>query len=131
MVERITSSLAREAILAAIKDQTDAARNIRGDASQLFDAALNSTSAGSQQGAARGVSSTDQSKTPIDSVRELDSVVRSAEPDRMAEDLLSGDIKGFHDVAARINRARISFDFAMEVRNKLIDAYRETMRMTV
>ena len=49
----------------------------------------------------------------------------------MAQDMLSGEVRGFHEVAARINSARITFEFAMEVRNKLIDAYRETMRMTV
>jgi flagellar hook-basal body complex protein FliE len=64
-------------------------------------------------------------------VRAIDGEVRGADPDRMAKDLLSGEIQGFHEVAARINRARISFEFAMEVRNKLIDAYRETMRMTL
>ena len=35
------------------------------------------------------------------------------------------------EIAARVKRADLSFKFAMEIRNKLIDAYREVMRMQV
>lgn len=128
MTDRITSNLAREAILAAIRDQTEAAQRVRADAAEMFESALTGTDLG-RKGAE--VDASHDAGTLTGSVREVDALVRSAEPDQMAEDLLSGDIQGFHEVASRINRARISFDFAMEVRNKLIDAYRETMRMTV
>lgn len=37
----------------------------------------------------------------------------------------------FHEIAAQINHAKLALDFAMQVRNKLIDAYREVMRMNV
>ena len=34
-------------------------------------------------------------------------------------------------VAGQLKQAEIMFKFSLEVRNKLIDAYRETMRMSV
>jgi len=46
-------------------------------------------------------------------------------------DLLSGKIGDFHEVAGQLKQAEIMFKFSLEVRNKLIDAYRETMRMSV
>ena len=130
MVDRIKSSLAREAILAALKDQTDAARNIKSEANELFQSALESSASGKSPAASASSEST-QSTSMIDGIKSVDEMVRGAEPDRMAQDMLSGEVRGFHEVAARINSARITFEFAMEVRNKLIDAYRETMRMTV
>ena len=36
-----------------------------------------------------------------------------------------------HEVAAQLKESELSFQFALTVRNKLIDAYREVMRMTV
>jgi len=45
--------------------------------------------------------------------------------------LLGGGATDFHQVAAQIKRSELTFKFALEVRNKLIDAYRETMRMSV
>lgn len=46
-------------------------------------------------------------------------------------DLLAGRIGDFHEVAGQIKQAELMFKFSLEVRNKLIDAYRETMRMSV
>ncbi|MEM9800441.1 MAG: flagellar hook-basal body complex protein FliE [Planctomycetota bacterium] len=36
-----------------------------------------------------------------------------------------------HEVTAQLKESEISFQFALQVRNKLIDAYREVMRMSV
>ncbi len=36
-----------------------------------------------------------------------------------------------HEVAAQIKESEITFQFALQVRNKLMDAYREVMRMSV
>ena len=36
-----------------------------------------------------------------------------------------------HEVAAQIKESEITFQFALTVRNKLMDAYREVMRMSV
>lgn len=45
--------------------------------------------------------------------------------------VVAGKVKDFHEVATQIKRADLALSYAMEVRNRLIDAYRETMRMTV
>jgi flagellar hook-basal body complex protein FliE len=61
-------------------------------------------------------------------VTNLDSAVKAA------EDLPLRVVKGeldFHEVAAQIKESELSFEFTMQVRNKLIDAYREVMRMSV
>ena len=61
-------------------------------------------------------------------VMELNKSVQSTE--NMHLEALQGDLD-FHEVATRLKQAQLSFDFAMQVRNKFIDAYREVMRMTV
>ena len=51
--------------------------------------------------------------------------------DELPMAMVTGEISDFHQVAAQIKNAELTFRFALEVRNKLIDAYRETMRMSV
>jgi len=62
----------------------------------------------------------------------LNSVNKAA---RTSEELplqmLAGDVNDFHEVAAALKQSELVFKFSLEVRNKLIDAYRETMRMSV
>lgn len=62
-------------------------------------------------------------------VRETDQVVKSA--DALPFELLTGKVSDFHEVAGQLKQAELAFKFSMEVRNKLIDAYRETMRLSV
>ncbi|MCY3001313.1 MAG: flagellar hook-basal body complex protein FliE [Planctomycetota bacterium] len=62
-------------------------------------------------------------------VRETDQVVKSA--DSLPFELLTGKVSDFHEVAGQLKQAELAFKFSMEVRNKLIDAYRETMRLSV
>ena len=45
--------------------------------------------------------------------------------------MATGGIQDFHELAAHLKQSELTFKFALEVRNKLIDAYRETMRMSV
>ncbi len=45
-------------------------------------------------------------------------------------DVLKGKLD-LHEVAAQLKESEITFQFALTVRNKLIDAYREVMRMSV
>lgn len=51
--------------------------------------------------------------------------------DRMPADLITGEVTDLHEVAMRLKESEISYRFALEVRNKLIEAYREVMRMGV
>src|SRR5262245_21838607 len=62
-------------------------------------------------------------------VERLDRQVNSAES--LPIDLLTGKVDDFHEIAVQLKNAELSFKFAMEIRNKLIDAYREVMRMSV
>ncbi len=45
-------------------------------------------------------------------------------------DVVNGELD-LHEVAAQIKQSEITFQFALTVRNKLMDAYREVMRMSV
>lgn len=45
--------------------------------------------------------------------------------------MLEGQVGEFHEVALALKQSDLSFRFALQVRNKLIDAYREVMRMSV
>ena len=61
-------------------------------------------------------------------VQGLDAEVRKA--DDLTVGVLSGSVE-FHEVAAQLRTSQLAFDFAMQVRNKFVDAYREVMRMNV
>jgi flagellar hook-basal body complex protein FliE len=43
----------------------------------------------------------------------------------------AGEIEDVHDVMIAAEKASVSFEMVMEVRNKLIEAYREMMRMQI
>ena len=61
--------------------------------------------------------------------RNVDAAARV--PDQVTLDVATNKIQDFHEVAAALKTSELSFKFALEVRNKLIDAYREVMRMGV
>ena len=48
-----------------------------------------------------------------------------------AERLMTGDSSNFHEISLAVARADVSFRFMMEVRDQLVGAYREVMRMQV
>lgn len=49
----------------------------------------------------------------------------------LPESMVQGQVGEFHEVALQLKQSDLSFRFALQVRNKLIDAYREVMRMSV
>ncbi|TAJ23515.1 MAG: hypothetical protein EPO68_02950 [Planctomycetota bacterium] len=51
--------------------------------------------------------------------------------DDLPAQVASGKVESIAELAAQVKSADLSFRFALEVRNKLIDAYREVMRMSV
>ena len=53
------------------------------------------------------------------------------EADQMVGKLGAGEITDVHQVMLAMNRADLSFRMMLEVRNKLLDAYQEVMRMQV
>ena len=45
--------------------------------------------------------------------------------------LVSGDVSNIQDVMVAVEKASISFELMMEIRNKVIEAYQEVMRTQV
>jgi len=63
------------------------------------------------------------------SIGGLDAELRKS--DELIKGVVSGEVSDFHEIAAQVKQADLSFKFALAVRNKFIDAYREVMRMSV
>ena len=57
--------------------------------------------------------------------------VLQKEAGKSVEKLLTGEIKDVHDVMVAVEKAGTSFELMMEIRNKMIDAYHEILRMQV
>lgn len=72
--------------------------------------------------------SEDFANAVVKNLGELETAVRTS--DTLPTEVINGNLD-FHEVAARIKESELTFDFAMKVRNQLIDAYREVMRMSV
>jgi flagellar hook-basal body complex protein FliE len=116
MVEGISngSSLARAALEAALRSQQSATARIESAVSEALGQAAPGEAFGSEL---------------ADAVRAVDAEVRGA--DALPFEVVAGEVTDFHQVAAQLKQSELTFKFALEVRNKLIDAYRETMRMSV
>jgi len=111
-------SLAREALLAAMKSQAERADDVRRSAHSL--------------GSETGIDPTQDSgfvEKLDEQIQELNAQVKGI--NELPEDLLAGKVENFHEITVQIKEAEFGFRFAMEIRNKLLDAYREVMRMNV
>jgi flagellar hook-basal body complex protein FliE len=51
--------------------------------------------------------------------------------DRAMQELVTGRTKNIHETMLSVERADMSLKILMQVRNKILDAYREVMRMQV
>ncbi|MBI5587541.1 MAG: flagellar hook-basal body complex protein FliE [Deltaproteobacteria bacterium] len=65
-------------------------------------------------------------KDSIDKVNKL-----QTEADKAIEGLASGEVKNVHETMIAIEKANLSFNMMLQVRNKLLAAYEEVMRMQV
>jgi len=126
MLDRIgQGSLAQAAIEAALRSQAEAASKVQANA-------LAVPSAGPTVVAgAAGAAGFDGSLTQVlkEGLRAANASVASV--DRLGQDMVAGAISDFHELPGRLKQAELTFKFSMEVRNKLIEAYREVMRMSV
>ena len=52
-----------------------------------------------------------------------------ADASRMVEGFLGGDRQDLHSVALAAQRASLEFEMLLQVRNKIVQAYQEVMRM--
>lgn len=126
MVDRIGSggALAREALRAALRASERSAVPAAG--AERGPDSVGGLGAADPSGPAPAP---DFASALEDGIAAVDGKVRSAEG--LPADLLTGRIDDFHELAVQLKSAELSFRFAMEIRNKLVDAYREIMRMTV
>lgn len=120
MVDRISTSsgLASTAIEAALRRQAEVAARLR---SSLDTDQATRQSAPSAPGSF--------SSELAQGVKQLDTVVQQGE--RIHLDILTGKVQDLHEVAAQIKQSDLAFKFALATRNKLVEAYREVMRMGV
>ena len=126
MTERIGKSLlAREAILAALEARKRA--EAPADGAAAFARTLGEARPADR--AAETPAAPDLADALRRGLEEVDASVKRAGV--LDEALVTGNVQDFHEVAVHLKQADLSFRFALEVRNRLIDAYREVMRMTV
>jgi len=53
------------------------------------------------------------------------------ESDKAVQELATGEARGLHEVMIAMEKSSISFQFLTQVRNKVVEAYQEVMRMPV
>ena len=109
--------LARAAIEAALKRQSQGLQNMQNQATSL---------SGSETAGAEG--GTSFKNLVEQGLQNVNSSVQDVE--KLPVEVMKGEVD-FHEVAARLKQSELSFNFALEVRNKFVDAYREIMRMNV
>ncbi len=77
-------------------------------------------------GATGEVSFKDTIKNALGGVNNLQN-----QADEMSQKLATGDLEDVHKAMLAMNKAKTTFDFTMTVRNKVLEAYQEVMRMQV
>jgi flagellar hook-basal body complex protein FliE len=60
-------------------------------------------------------------------VEEVDSLQKNA--DASIEGLVTGETTDIHDVTIKMEEASIAFDLMMEIRNKLLEAYQQIIKI--
>ena len=64
-----------------------------------------------------------------DALSEVDELQKSS--DGEINKIMSGDINDVHSAMIAMQKADLSFQMVMQIRNKLVEAYQEVMRMQV
>jgi flagellar hook-basal body complex protein FliE len=136
MVDRIgeRGALAQESILAALRAQQASAERVARAAAAGADAARPTAGPGDfaaalgTSGAPRGAAA-ELARSVSSGVEAVTEGLRAN--DVLPERLVTGEISDFYEVATQLKSSELSFRFALEVRNKLVDAYREVMRMNL
>jgi flagellar hook-basal body complex protein FliE len=112
--------LARAAIEAALRAQSDATASVSDRVAGNL--GLDQAGGAEKPGA-------DFAGKLMDGLRGVQAAASAVE--RLPAEMATGAVTDFAELAARLKQSELTFKFSMEVRNKLIDAYRETMRMSV
>ncbi len=64
-----------------------------------------------------------------DSIKQVNELQKDA--DSAIEGLVTGDSQNIHDTMIAVSKADLAFRMTMQVRNKIVEAYQEVMRMQV
>jgi flagellar hook-basal body complex protein FliE len=64
-----------------------------------------------------------------DAINSVDKASKTA--DQQVEDVVSGKSENIHEVMISLQKAQLSFQLMVEVRNKAIEAYQELSRMQI
>jgi len=99
---------------------TDAVGGIRGPA-------MDEVRLSGKSGAGPGQGSVDFSKIFETAVTRVDQFQKDAE--QQVDRLLRGEDQELHQVVLAGQRAELAFDYFLQVRNKVVSAYQEIMRM--
>ncbi|NQT34106.1 flagellar hook-basal body complex protein FliE [bacterium] len=62
-------------------------------------------------------------------IKDVDDLRKTAH--KTTEKLITGELEDVHQVMVAVEEANISFRLMMEVRNKMVEAYKEMMKMQV
>ena len=54
-----------------------------------------------------------------------------ASSDRLLQQLATGEVDNLHQVMLKLDEAKLSFQLMVQVRNKLLEAYQDILRMQV
>ena len=74
----------------------------------------------------KGAGFADAVKKMVTSVNDM-----QVEADESVEKLLAGKVTNVHEVVNAVARADVSFKMLIELRNKLVEAYKQTMSMQI
>lgn len=81
---------------------------------------------GNDGAAGAGASFGEMLEKAIDTTNEM-----QVQSDQAIKELVAGKAKNVHETMLTIERADVALKLMMQVRNKVLDAYREVMRMQV
>ena len=109
--------LARAAIESALKRQSESLQKIQERAASIADSAT------------PGAPDKASFEGPLSkSIQAINKHTQNVE--QLHVDLLDGKLD-VHEVAAQLQQSKLAFDFALQVRDRFVDAYREVMRMSL
>lgn len=89
--------------------------------------AQNISNANSSQANGMGKASSDFGQFLTDALNQVDALQKNA--DAASVGLATGQIQDLHTVMIALQKASLSLNATVEVRNKVLDAYQEVMRM--
>jgi len=89
-------------------------------------AEMNGTSAPNAAGGAKGGTFLDALQNTMDEVNKT-----QLEADQSIKDLVAGRTKNIHETMLQLQKADLSLKTMMQVRNKVLEAYKEIMKMQV